>query len=111
MARNNNNNHSYFTWDTPTDSLVLLQEAQGRCVEENLRARQGMKPATSRLVITYADHLTSVFAKLSTENQDTCSKQQLNRVTNISGYLIALHGMATIPVALFHIRHSGYTCH
>ena len=30
---NNNNNHSYFTWDTPTDSLVLLQEAQGRCTE------------------------------------------------------------------------------
>ena len=23
------NNHSYFTWDTPTDSLVLLQEVQG----------------------------------------------------------------------------------
>ena len=31
-----NNTHSYFTWDTPTDSLVLLQEAQGRCAKENL---------------------------------------------------------------------------
>ena len=54
-----NNNHSYFTWDTPTDSLVLLQEAQGRCAEENLQARLGIEPATSRLVITYADHLAS----------------------------------------------------
>ena len=46
---------SYFTWD----SLVLLQEAQGRCTEENLQARLGIKPATSRLVITHADQLAS----------------------------------------------------
>ena len=54
-----NNNHSYFTWGTPTDSLVLFQEAQGRCAEENLLARLGIEPATSRLVIMYADHSAS----------------------------------------------------
>ena len=49
-----NNNHSYFTWDTPTDSLVLLQEAQGRCAKENLQAWLGIEPATSWLVIIWA---------------------------------------------------------
>ena len=50
----------YFTWDTPTDYLVLLQEAQGRCTKEMLQAWVGIKLATSWLVITYADWLASM---------------------------------------------------
>ena len=53
----------FFTWDTPTDSLVLLQEAQGRCAKENLQARLGVEPATSRFAITYADQFASAHPK------------------------------------------------
>ena len=32
----NNNNHFYFTWNTPTNFLVLLQEAQSRCAIDSV---------------------------------------------------------------------------